>query len=71
MSKPDEHGWFPIETAPKHYKPIHAINVEHGYEAIVAHNGTEWECISFDSFPMGVGFYPTHWQPLPKPPVQP
>jgi hypothetical protein len=63
--------WRPIETAPKHYKPILACNPDKGHEAIVVHNGAEWELLSHDGFPMGVGFYPTHWSPLPKPPEGP
>lgn len=63
-----EAAWQPIETAPKHYKPILACNPDKGYEAIVVHNGAEWELLSHDGFPMGIGFYPTHWMPLPKPP---
>lgn len=57
--------WMPIEAAPKNYKPIWGCDLKRGYEAKVLHNGTEWECVSHDGFPMGVGFYPTHWQPLP------
>lgn len=60
--------WKLIETAPKHFKPILGCDPSKGYEAIVVHNGREWECLSFDSYPMGIGFYPTHWMPLPEPP---
>lgn len=66
MTKP---SWQPIETAPKHYKPILGCDPSMGYEAIVVHNGREWECLSFNSYPLGVGFYPTHWHPLPEPPT--
>lgn len=65
-----EMDWQPIETAPRHYKPILACNPEKGHEAIVVHNGAEWELLSHDGFPMGIGFYPTHWMPLPKPPLK-
>lgn len=58
--------WQPIETAPRNYKPIWGCDSERGFEAKVCHNGTEWECISHDNFPMGIGFYPTHWMPLPS-----
>lgn len=57
--------WRDIATAPKHSKPIWGCDVLHGFDAKILHNGREWECVSFDNFPMGVGFYPTHWQPLP------
>jgi hypothetical protein len=61
--------WQPISSAPKHYKPILACDPAKGYEAIVVHNGAEWELLSHDGFSMGVGFYLTHWMPLPKPPI--
>ena len=70
-AKADKNGWrSDMENAPRHYKPILACDIENGHEGIVVHNGSEWECLSFNSFPMGVGFYPTHWMPLPTPPVE-
>ncbi|MBY3073424.1 DUF551 domain-containing protein [Rhizobium laguerreae] len=61
--------WQDISTAPRNYKPIWACNPQKGHEGIVVHNGSEWELLSHDGFPMGVGFYPTHWMPLPAPPI--
>lgn len=61
--------WQDISTAPKNFKPILACNPARGHEAIVVHNGLEWELLSYDGFPMGAGFYPTHWVPLPAPPI--
>lgn len=60
--------WKPIETAPRHYKPVLACDADHGYEAIMIHNGKEWETLTYDGFPSGTGFYPTHWFSLPAPP---
>jgi hypothetical protein len=61
--------WQDISTAPKHYKPILACDPAKGYEAIVVHNGSEWEILRYDGFLMGAGFYPTLWHPLPEPPI--
>lgn len=69
--QPHTDGWQTMETAPRHYKPIYACDVVRCYEGKVAHNGAEWELISHDGFPMGVGFYPTHWRPLPDLPKPP
>ena len=63
-----EGGWRTIETAPRHHKPFWGCDAVRGYDAKVIHNGSEWECVSHDNFPMGIGFYPTHWMPLPTPP---
>ena len=61
--------WQPIETAPID-RPILATSAIYGQWAIVeANEFAEWECLSFELSPMGVGFYPTHWMPLPPPPA--
>lgn len=62
----ERHGWQPIEVAPRHHKPIWGCDFVRGYDAKILHNGSEWECVSHDNFPMGIGFYPTHWMPLPE-----
>lgn len=60
--------WRPIETAPKDgtwimckVEPAH-----HGWEdcIVLRYRGNEW------GRPGMVGYKPTHWMPLPKPPAQ-
>lgn len=58
--------WQPIESAPD--GPIWACDAAWRYEARVVRSGAEWECVNFDGTRMGVGFYPTHWMPLPPHP---
>jgi hypothetical protein len=62
-------GWEPIETAPKDGTDIlvalHLWNdptKPHTFE-VVAWDGEEWASDSYPVYP------PTHWRPLPKPPV--
>jgi hypothetical protein len=66
MSKPDANGWLPIESAPKGRADIllwgkHGVILGHWLEA--NHFGLGEPA---DWFPTT---HPTHWQPLPKPPV--
>lgn len=76
-SKPSvEEGWMPIETAPRDGTHILAVVAGH-------HLGTglpfipevvEWlDGVGWWSEMWGVGgdYHPTHWRPLPAPPVQP
>ncbi|TGV15803.1 DUF551 domain-containing protein [Mesorhizobium sp. M8A.F.Ca.ET.173.01.1.1] len=68
MTAPDANGWMPIETAPfDNYK-----------DAIITGtypNGIPYVEVSFryaDGHWNGRRYdQPTHWQPLPKPPVSP
>lgn len=56
--------WQPIDTAPKN-EVIWACDAVRGYDGKVMYAGGEWMCINFNQFGMDIGFYPTHWMPLP------
>lgn len=84
MSTPDANGWMPIETAPKDGKPFLAIGPDYNwpevlkweaYDEDVAEEVGEPGYFTFaDELLANVADSPddlTHWQPLPKPPVQP
>lgn len=66
---PDANGWMPIETAPKDGTDFLALcsyqRKHHQMVGCFAPKGT------FVSWPGRWDYRPTHWQPLPKPPVQP
>jgi hypothetical protein len=62
-------NWKPIETAPIDGTTVFATNWRLGQRGMVSFNGSEWEMVDgLTNQPMGVGFYPTHWMPLPEPP---
>lgn len=61
--------WQPMESAPKD-TVIWACDPSRGYESKVISHGPEWMCIDWRGFAMNIGFYPTHWMPLPEPPVK-
>lgn len=64
--------WQPIATAPKDGTVIWGCDAVRGYDGKVVYTQShEWMCVGFNQFGMDIGFYPTHWMPLPKPPVQP
>ena len=75
MSEPDAHGWLPIETAPKDGTNILVHWPEMFHCSFTAHWNTgkwsdapigwKWSGWSNNAFQVG----PTHWQPLPKPPI--
>lgn len=62
-------GWRPIESAPSRVLMVGADHAQ-GYRAIgmVNANG-EFEEADRHGKPNGVGFYPTHWMPLPDTPI--
>lgn len=61
----NEHVWLPIETAPKDGTSILAYHENHGYVGIVVFKDNEWELVDVANQPVGIGFYPTHWSPIP------
>lgn len=84
MTKPDENGWLPIETAPKdgaelspRFGPIILLATPDdswaiGYRDEEGHGPARepgWICIQSHRPLYTQGW--THWQPLPKPPVTP
>ena len=61
--------WRPIESAPPPRVLIVGADHNRGYWAIGCINAHgEFEETDKDGSPRGVGFYPTHWMPLPSPP---
>lgn len=79
MTTPDANGWMPIETAPK--EPLSrfveegpSILLFGGYSGGTIRTGywkakrtNAWCDTALGRTPLT----PTHWQPLPKPPVSP
>lgn len=71
LTEPDD-GWMPIETVPKDGRDV-LIGAWYNngvWSAELAQwrhyaNGWRW------SYPVGQSGQPTHWQPLPNPPVRP
>jgi hypothetical protein len=61
----EEREWQPIETAPKDGS---AIWIGHPECARIAYWENDWIDLDRQSS-LSVYFTPTHWQPLPKPPV--
>ena len=58
--------WRLIETAPRDGVTIFGENVKLGQRGMVHWNGWEWEIVDgLNNMPMGIGFCPTHWMPLP------
>ncbi len=78
MSGPDANGWMPIESAPKDGTRIligdfkEADPDEHDY-GIAEFVQTKWQGIGQPDWYWSLNgtFAPTHWQPLPLPPVSP
>ena len=62
--------WKTIETAPIDGAQFFGQNWRTGQRGILYRNKQwEWELIDgMTNTPMGIGFYPTHWMPLPNPP---
>ena len=62
--------WQPIETAPRDGTEIVGRDFKNGHRAIVIFDNNEWSCVSMNGEYLGIGFYPTHWMPLPTPPTE-
>lgn len=61
--------WEKIESAPDDTVVL-AINPQRKQTALAFRNDQrEWEQVTCDFTPMGIGFYPTHWMPIPTPPA--
>lgn len=67
MSAPDANGWMPIETAPKDGADVLGWSRTFRCPQTVSFD-RKWG--AWSSIPGRYGCNPTHWQPLPKPPVQ-
>lgn len=75
MREPDANGWMPIESAPKDGSEI-LVCVTYNLSS------DEWETMTWVDWEapphiwpvyrsrIDIPFPPTHWQPLPKPPVE-
>lgn len=59
--------WLPIASAPRDGTKILATDFDKN-TALVVYEGVEWECVSHNDYRMGIGFYPTHWMPIPPNP---
>jgi len=86
MANPDANGWYEIETAPKDGCTFLSFDPQHGYlfarwtysddwPPSELEEGEEWEELvlwSTDGTEHVAGgtANPTHWQPLPEPPVE-
>lgn len=65
-----ENKWQLIETAPID-AIIYGFDIKSKRNAKVFYNGNnEWEEVDSLDRGMAIGFYPTHWMPLPEPPVE-
>lgn len=61
--------WRAISSAPRDGTTIFGYAYKMGQRGMVSWNGSEWEMVDgLTNLPMGVGFYPTHWLPLPPHP---
>lgn len=82
MIDADANGWMPIETAPKDGVAVllfyKSIGIAYGQYDF--YGTADWwitQCAPFKSMNWTQWYLdhdeedPTHWQPLPKPPVQP
>ena len=69
----ENYRWQSIETAPKD-RVIFGYDIESKNQGCVQYNkewelvGAEWELVGADGSGLGIGFFPTHWMPLPEPP---
>ena len=72
MTKPDENGWRPIETAPKDGTYVLVFSNEDGVDKAYCDEGFWFRMATAE---YGNEFWeienPTHWQRLPPPPKPP
>jgi hypothetical protein len=65
-------GWRPIDSAPRDGRRFVGLDAEHRYLAVGYYDARgEFEQVDRTLEPMSIGFYPTHWMPLPDPPATP
>ena len=70
MTEAETSGWQDIRTAPKE-TPIllwHRL-WECGAKVGYFHSESQWWRVGDKADWIGVGIFPTHWQPLPAPPA--
>jgi hypothetical protein len=62
-------AWGPIETAPKDGTRFLGCDASRRYLALGYFDALgEFDEVDRSGSATGIGFYPTHWQPLPEPP---
>jgi hypothetical protein len=64
-------GWRGIENAPARTLIVAADHVRKYYAVGRMNAHGEFEQTDKSGVPMGIGFYPTHWLPLPRPHEEP
>lgn len=60
----ERRDWRPIESAPRDGTLILGADIKFRYRAILRFSGREWEEVDRQGQNLGIGFYPTHWEPL-------
>ena len=70
MSEADENGWITIDTAPLDGTDIILGFARHKRPPVIAGWFGDGAWVEYDSC-NNIKGKPTHWQPVPKPPVQP
>lgn len=61
-------GWRTMESAPRDGTRILATDPFHNYVAVMVSDGPEWAICNHRGSPIGIGFYPGYWLPLPAAP---
>jgi len=62
--------WRPIETAPKDGTTIWACHWRMAHRGMLSFWEGRWQLVDeLENLPKGYGFEPTHWMPLPEPPI--
>ena len=60
--------WQPIETAPKDGVEILGFDSKNKTYHVTIYDGYSWHNPDNHYYSEALGFYPTHWMPLPTPP---